>query len=302
MPRAKVDLGGGRVVRHGQLHEFDEYLELQRAVVPVVGLRDGVLTGIGTAVCIGAGWFLTAAHVVDDLTEQGWELRVILETDSPVNDNPADVFGGAFQVRGVHVHPESDLATLSVDLPSAAVTEVRKLGLRLRLPEVGEPVVTVGYPHMAEGVPVDATQTPTVTWERTLSVGVGVVLNHQLERLGRPLRGFPGFETDAPAPPGTSGGAVLDSSMEVVGFVSSSTAPGDSAEHWNSYVALLGPALELSVLDLSTGGGDDELQAPAVRLAQLVFDGALEIDAFDTFDVDPATGRVTYSLVERTEP
>jgi S1-C subfamily serine protease len=294
MPRAQIDLGGGRIVRHGEMHAFEEYLELQRAVVPVVALRDGVLTGIGTAVCIGAGWFLTAAHVVDGLVEDGWEVRVILETDTRISANPLEVFGGAFQVRGIHTHPESDLATLSVNLPKAATSEIRKLKLRLRLPEVGEPVVTVGYPHMAQGEIVDLALKPSVTWERTLSAGVGVVLDHQLERLERPLRGFPGFETDAPTPPGTSGGPVLDRSMHVVGFVSSSTAPGDATEGWNSFIALLGPALELSVLDLETGSHANEAEAPEIRLVQLLADGALEIEAFDSFDVDPTTGKVTY--------
>ena len=192
MPRAQVDLGGGRIVKHGEMHAFEEYLEIQRAVVPVVALRDGVLTGVGTAVCIGAGWFLTAAHVVRDLVGDDWDVRVILETDTPVSADPLDVFGGAFQVRGIHTHPDSDLATLSVALPSAALTEIRSLKLRLRLPELGEPVVTIGYPHMARDQVVDLAATPSVAWERTLSAGVGIVLEHQLERLARPLRGFHG--------------------------------------------------------------------------------------------------------------
>ena len=188
MPRAQVDLGGGRIVKHGEMHAFEEYLELQRAVVPVVALRDGVLTGVGTAVCIGAGWFLTAAHVVRDLVGDDWDVRVILETDTPVSADPLDVFGGAFQVRGIHTHPDSDLATLSVALPSAAHTEIRSLKLRLRLPELGEPVVTIGYPHMARDQVVDLAATPSVAWERTLSAGVGIVLVHQLERSCAPWR------------------------------------------------------------------------------------------------------------------
>jgi S1-C subfamily serine protease len=295
MPRAQLDLGGGRIVRHGELHTFEEYLPLQRAVVPVAALCDGVLTGVGTAVCIGAGWFLTAAHVVHGLQERGCEIRVILETDTPVSQDPQDVYGGAFVVRGIHIHPESDLATLSVSLPASAHDEVRKLDLRLRLPEIGEAVVAVGYPHMARDAVISMTSSASVEWERSLSAGVGVVLDHQLERLERPMRGFPGFETDAPTPPGTSGGPVLDSSMKVVGFVSSSSAPSETHDGWNSFVALLGPALELSVLDLSSDSSADPATAPEVRLVQLAVDGAIEFEAFDSFDVDRATGKVRYS-------
>lgn len=295
MSRAQLDLGSGRIVKHGELHTFEEYIDLQRALVPVVALCDRELTGIGTAVCIGAGWFLTAAHVVEGIQERGCELKVILETDTPVGQNPEHVFGGAFEVRGMHVHPESDLATLSVALPASALAEVRALDLRLRSPEVGEPVTVVGYPHMAQGAVVSLTGEPSVEWERNLSAGVGVVLGHQLERLERPMRGFPGFETDAPTPPGTSGGPVLDRSMKVIGFVSSSSAPSDAHDGWNSFVALLGPALELSLLDLSSDPGADPATAPEVRLVQLALDGAIEFEAFDTFDVDPSTGRVRYS-------
>ena len=111
----------------------------------------------------------------------------------------------------------------------------------VRLPEIGEAVVAVGYPHMARDAVISMTSSASVEWERSLSAGVGVVLDHQLERLERPMRGFPGFATDAPTPPGTSGGPVLDSSMKVVGFVSSSSAPSETHDGWNSFVALLGP-------------------------------------------------------------
>lgn len=295
MPRAHLDLGGGQIVHHGQLHTFEEYLPLQRAVVPLVSICDGALTGVGTAVCIGAGWFLTAAHVVEGLQERGCEIRVILETDTLISQDRKDVYGGAFEVRGIHIHPESDLATLSVSLPASAHAQVRRLDLRLRLPEIGEAVVAVGYPHMAQNAVISSTNVVAVDWERTLCAGVGVVLDHQLERLERPMRGFPGFETDAPTPPGSSGGPVLDSSMKVVGFVSSSCAPSEAHAGWSSFVALLGPVLELSVLDLSCDPSADPDAAPEVRLVQLAVEGAIEFEAFESFDVDRVTGRVKYA-------
>lgn len=48
------------VVRQGEKYDYDQYDDLQRMVMPLVSIEDGNLQCWGTAMCIGAGWFLTA--------------------------------------------------------------------------------------------------------------------------------------------------------------------------------------------------------------------------------------------------
>lgn len=298
---ARLAIGDGIVVEHGEIFEFSSFIGLQRAVMPIVVVTGGRMSGLGTAVCIGPGWFLTAAHVLEGLEFEEADIRVILETDSLVGSGSSDVYGGAFRVEAVHVHPEVDLATMTVELSERALTEIRTLDLRLRLPEVGEPIAVAGYPRMARDEVIQVGSHGTsVMWDRTLAVGVGSVLGHQLERLPRPLRGSPGFETDAPAPPGSSGGPVLDASNSVIGFVSSSNAPSTDYKNWNSFVALLGPALELSVVDLVSDSGLRTSEAPARRLVDLAMADVIDVDSFDSFRIDPDTGKGHYIAASTT--
>lgn len=311
--RARLTMGDGVVVRHGEHHDFPAYHPLQRALLPIVStvdpedrtparkIRRGARTlyGTGTAVCIGAGWFLTAKHVVEPFAElnsaTGDELMfVVLETDTGLGSGVNDVYGGMLPVRSYDLHPDVDLAAITVELPGSGVPEIRTLDLSLRMPKVGEPVAASGYPAMrADGALPDAGPVE-LAWERTLRASVGVVTEQTPVRQGGWYRPGPGFVTDAPIFPGMSGGPVLDANNAVIGFVSSSLPPSDGSG-WTSYVASLGPALELSVLDLPTGTKVDVDAAPARKLAEVMLAGALTWEMDETCDVDPVTRKVVYT-------
>jgi hypothetical protein len=133
-------------------------------------------------------------------------------------------------------------------------------------------------------------------WERTLSLGVGAVVEQRFERRGIGLRQSPGFSTDAPALSGMSGGPVIDRQGNLLGFVSSSVPPTTDDERWDSYVALAGPALELSVRDLPLGQSVDISGTPDRRLGVLMTERAFDAVSDESFDV--VDGKVTYVEIE----
>lgn len=311
--KAKLTMGDGVVVRHGDYYDFDQYHPLQRALYPVVSTVDPgnhdpartfqlgprTLFGLGTAVCIGAGWFITAKHVVEpfdtkNATTQDELMFVVLETDTALPSGPNDVYGGMLQVRAYEMHDDTDLATLTVELPHSGVPEIRTLDLCLRMPAVGEPVAALGYPVMRVDGTLPDTGPATVAWERTLRTSVGVVREQNPDRQGGWYRPGHGFVTDAPAFSGMSGGPVIDSNNAVIGFVSSSLPPSDGSA-WDSYVALLGPALELNVLDLQTGTKVDAANAPARKVGELVMADVVDCEMEESCDVDPVTRRIVYT-------
>jgi S1-C subfamily serine protease len=311
--RAKLTMGNGVVVRHGEHYDFAEYHPLQRVLYPVVSTVDPgdhdpartfrvgprTLYGMGTAVCIGAGWFITAKHVVEPVDKvnatTGDELMfVVLETDTALPSAHNDVYGGMLQVRGYDMHADTDLATLTAELPASGAHEIRTLDLSLRMPSVGEPVAASGYPVMRVDGNLPDAGPAAVGWERTLRASVGAVTEQNPDREGGWYRPGPGFVTDAPTFPGMSGGPVLDATNAVIGFVSSSLSPSDGSA-WTSHVALLGPALELTVLDLHTGTKVDAATAPARQVAELVMAGAVNCEMDESCDVDPVTRKVVYT-------
>lgn len=287
----------GVTVRQGEKYDLPEFHDLQRMVMPVVSLRNDELRCWGTAVCIGAGWFVTARHVISNLRDDGVdEVFVVWETDTDLNGQGTDFLGAPLRVRTWHLHDEVDLATLTAELPHQGASEIRKMDWSLRMPRLGEPVTVVGYSHLKGSITMQPTGRLQLDWERTLSVGVGAVLEQRIERRGLGIRQSPGFSTDAPALAGMSGGPVIDRNGNLLGFVSSSFEPVTAQESWDSFVALAGPALELSVTDLPLGLDLDITGVSDHRLATLMTAGAFDAVGDTTFDV--IDGKATYSINE----
>src|SRR4051794_30110714 len=254
--RVRLRMGDGVVVNHGEHYDFPEYHPLQRALLPVVSTVDPTnggqvrklrtwpepLFGMGTAVCIGAGWFLTAKHVVQPFDRvhsvtKSEKMFVIFETDTELT-NENDVLGGAFAVRGYDQHPDCDLATLTAELPRSAESEIRTLDMSLRMPAVGEPVAAAGYPELLADVDLREPRPRSMSWARTLRASVGAVTEQRPDRQGGWYQPGPGFLADVATFPGMSGGPVLDERNSVVGFVSSSMKPGPDNPDWSSFVSL----------------------------------------------------------------
>lgn len=287
---------GDLVLQQGQLHQFSTYHPLQRAVLPILAFQHGVMKGLGTAVCIGPGWFVTAKHVVEEHYElfatdphAPSGLFVYIQTDERPASDPDAILGDLLAIDSVNLHSETDLATMSSSLPNPSSEWLRTLPLALRMPEVGEPIAIAGYPtmgvesHAKPGLPL------TVIVDPHFSVSVGEVLHREAERRFQSYRGSPGFESDAPSPSGMSGGAVIDSASRVVGFLSSAMEIGGETPGWSSYTAAVGPVLELNL------ASPDPDQAEPLHVARLVAEGHIECDVFPNFAVDEQ-GNALYTL------
>lgn len=289
----------GLSVSAGASADFDRYSTLQAAVMPVISLQESQLQCWGTAVCVGTdGWFLSAGHVVDDFIEAYGQrddgstgLFLMWESDETTGTGENDYLGALLPVANYHRHPAADLVALTTKVPPAARGRLRVVSLALRMPQIGEPVAVVGYRHMQMVGSVVPPQRSVIDYERILTVGLGAVLEQQPDRRWSGVRGSPGVVTDAPIFRGMSGGPAFDANREVIGFASSSMKPKGVEERWNSYVALCGPALELTFM-VSDPGKD---KASVTSLAELVAADAVFSSADDTFDAD-AHGKATYRI------
>jgi len=266
--------------------------------MPVVSLQEGYLECWGSAACVGnAGWFITAKHVVEQfLARYGPRddgttgLYILWETDEPTGTGPNNYLGAPLPIVYLHPHGDADLVALTASLPAQAPGLLRVAPLAFRMPQVGEPLAVFGYSAMSLSGDVRQREKSSVDYERTFTVSVGEVLEQQPERRSSGVRGCPGVVTDAPIYSGMSGGPVFDISGEIVGFASSSHGPIESADGWNSYVALCAPALELAFM--TRANDDDPLTEKT--LAELVVAEAVLSSADATFDVDTATGKAVY--------
>jgi hypothetical protein len=235
--------------------------------------------------------------VIDDLDREGAEdIFIMWETDVELGTGSTDFLGSLLRVRTYQLHDEADLATVTAELPTEAPSELRKLDWSLRMPCLGEPIAVVGYSHLRGTITTQLTGQQQLEWERVLSVGVGAVLAQRTERLGTGLRQSPGFSTDAPVQSGMSGGPVIDSKGDLLGFASSSFEPAGEADSWDSYVGLAGPALELAVTNIQLGTGLDIDGSPEIRLLSLVSSGEFVCTCDESFDV--VEGKATYSTTE----
>jgi hypothetical protein len=92
---------------------------------------------------------------------------------------------------------------------------------------------------------------------------------------------------------GMSGGPVVDAEGVIVGVISRGMRPDDDGGDWVSYVSLIGPALQLTGLLVSSAGS-----GATVRLGQLAMDDEIDFELYDSFEVidGPAGVEVRYKL------
>lgn len=253
-------------------------------LMPVIAIVDGELRVNGTAVCIGAGTFVTARHVVDYLLDdkpedEDAEVWVAWDADG--------VNGHMMSVVTYRKHERVDLAILTTRVPPAAVDRLKSVPWEIRMPAPGELVIFVGYPNGRVWGDLTADGPTNVTLDHPLTISLGRVTEYfkdwQTELVDpwgelRPLnpRGWPGFGADAPMPPAMSGGAVIGRGNKLIGFCSSSDQPYQpDVAGWAGFVNMAGYLLDM---DVDVPGPNGRIVPPPVAKAMLLGGMPLEVD------------------------
>lgn len=285
----------GIEMHRGQSMPIGSHLGFRDWLMPVVAIdEDGQLKVNGTAVCIGAGTFVTARHVVDYLLDErpeGADAGVwVAWTEGELTDDPrSGCRGQLMAVTRYRKHERVDLAILTTVLPSGAVGRHTTVPWTLRMLGLDEPLLLLGYPSGSAEADITADGPANVVLEYPLMVGLGAVTGHRDGWGDNPklVRSWPGIETDAPMPSAMSGGAVIDRYNRLIGFSSSSQAPlPPELPDWNGYVSMAGFLLDMDV-DVPHPGG---LLKPQ-QLADLIQLGEIPCLVDEaTFEFDPVTG------------
>ncbi len=232
----------------------------------------------GTAVMVGDGLAVTAAHVVTDFFERvrgerlpsdqvthrlGVNCAFFLRQPTLEKDGQPTVW----RVTRTWFGP-SDIAVLRLvrrDGTPAAKSESVKVGISVCPPEVGDRVVCVGFHSSTASMhPADEFE---IAWDDRVATTTGEVTEVFRDRRDLSRLPFPCFETDMRIDGGMSGGPVFDSAGRLCGIATSSFPPASEDERHASYCATLWPLLGALVnedLDSQEGG----MLHPAIALAR----------------------------------
>lgn len=182
--------------------------------------------GSGSGVVYGdSGYIVTNHHVV----EGGGEINVVFSD------------GARFGAEVVGSDPITDIAVLLVERTDLAPMTI---GIAADL-AIGEPMVAVGNPLGLPGGP-------------TVTTGIVSALDRRLQTgLSRELVGL--IQTDAPIAPGSSGGALIDASGQLIGITTAIAVSDVGPEG-------LGFAVPV---EIATAVADDLIETGEVRHALL---------------------------------
>lgn len=234
----------------------DTYSELQKAVMPLVGVADQQLTPLGSCFSISASMNLivTAWHVVDSFIgahhsslEAGTaRLDVLYETADEVPGRSGHI-GCPLPVYSVSFRPGLDLVVMRLwDVTSDAgmirPTAVSPIGFGP--PPTGDYCYGFGYPVLSGGRIQEVDGKHSVHFSRALhQTGGKVVQVYANGNTSHLMVPGPHFDCDSPLESGMSGGPVLTDTAGVCGLMSASLEPSAPGERWASFVSLLSPLL-----------------------------------------------------------
>ena len=241
----------------------------------------------GTAVVVGAGYALTAYHVLADFVERyegvrnvsahlniTFEIFMYLTVDQGKSQIP-------LKVLRAWNSPPLDLALLAFGVPQDFPDTHRWTmpRLTLRPPKVGTRIAAFGFPN-SELKALEQPNSYSLDVHARTSTGVVQEIHHERRDLAR--MPFPCFRTDARYDGGMSGGPIFDDSGHLCGIVCSSLPPFEEGESHTSYGCSLWPMVGILLDSASpTGSGGDyrpvmqlfrERSLSAVDLDQVTLD------------------------------
>ena len=196
----------------------------------------------GSAVMVGPGIAIAAAHVIEPLIAEIMGSKVRVGCIGLTPSGPR-----LWAVRHVTKIHENDLMILCLEYNSPIPDDGRFVQsiITTRLPLLGEPIMISGFRASDKNVPWDDQKAFSVDdghlkYGADLLIGVGEVTQHHLTGRGSALPG-PLIEVACSTPGGLSGGPAFDKNGKLVGILSWSNDDPDG--RGPSQVSLLWPAL-----------------------------------------------------------
>lgn len=234
----------------------------------------------GTGVVVGTNLAITAAHVIDDMSQQLDRMLM------PKGLHEASFHLDAFQVlpggqkyelwsiTRVWVCRFTDIALLRLSPTTVEGSAHSWTTPKIRLgpPDVGARVAAFGY--AGASYEKDAER---AFWNVKAHTAVGFVKEVHYERRDAVRLSFPCYRVNARFDGGMSGGPVFNDEGELCGLVCSNLPPQQVDDEHVSYVTTLWPLMGLMV-DMDRQGHPTQVSYPVLDLARDAFLQAVDIN------------------------
>jgi hypothetical protein len=216
--------------------------------VVVAGTDETDLVAMGSGVIFTDGLALTARHVIDEIFERfegcrASDARGDLSFGVQVCCHFPDRSWAKWHVEEFVISSSIDIAALvlrpSEETPSAPWPQAPAFSPLY--PAESWPLVAYGFPESRHRLLSDG----SAKFHLSPSRANGIVHEIYHEKRDSSMAPFPCIRTDAPFPPGISGGPVCDRHGRVIGLVCSGMPPAEGETEHVSYVSTLWPAFGL---------------------------------------------------------
>ncbi len=220
----------------------------QALCVIVAGTDETDLIAMGSGVLLADGLALTARHVIDEIFQrfegcQPSDASGTLSFGAQVCCRLADGSFAKWHVEEFVLSSPIDIAAL-VLCPSEATPNAPwpiPPAFNLRYPAESQAIVAYGFPQSKHNILADGKAKLRLSPSRA----DGQVREIYHLKRDSSMAPFPCLRTDAPFPPGLSGGPVTDDEGRVIGVVCSGMPPAEGDTEHVSYVSTLWPAFGL---------------------------------------------------------
>jgi S1-C subfamily serine protease len=189
---------------------------LSTSIVPVCAVKDGQLSGEGTAFCLarftnGEAVFATANHVIREIADRP-EVDAFLLFRRDLINKEVERSWVQVPIRSIsYATTNSDVALLVVNVSefSLDVTELKWFPITFGRPQEGQYCVGLGYPQAGKG---------SVNYDLRASRGeIEQIYPNKLTTAE--LGNYPSFLTNGLYEPAMSGGPIVDESGGVIGII-----------------------------------------------------------------------------------
>ncbi len=249
---------------------------IQQCVMPLIVMKDGKISPVGTGFMIGVdGLMMTATHVLDEALKwadtkenddgtietllEFYALWISAERHGEKNDN----LGGPMPIHRIWKGPELDIGYCWVTRPfyqgKPLPLQFPVFRLSPGLPKVGDHNTGFGYYSIAAFVDNNFQgDKRVINYAQDTALTQGQIIEVHPVRRDNAMLHFPCFHTNARFEHGMSGGPILNIKGDVCGVICSSIPYIDDATDYVSYGSLIWLALGISVEVASHEGAPPE--------------------------------------------